>query len=234
MGAILNYYRQLQQFGQPKTEERPAPAIDLAQIIQAPSRSYDIARVDRLTSSFLAPISTGDAELRNALAVARARSRELERNNDYAKKYLGMCEINVVGRSGFTLKNLAKDPNGKLDKTANDQIEWEWWRWGRKGNCTVDGKLSFLGVQKLFIRTVARDGEFLARKIRGYKNPWRFALQILEADVLDETYNQEAGNGRNKVRLGVEYDEWDRPVAYHLRRKHPGDAYMTIAAGSPG
>ena len=234
MGAILNYYRQLQQFGQPKTEERPAPAIDLAQIIQTPSRSFDIARVDRLTSSFLAPISTGDAELRNALAVARARSRELERNNDYAKKFLGMCEINVVGRSGFTLKNLAKDPNGKLDKTANDQIEWEWWRWGRKGNCTVDGKLSFLGVQKLFIRTVARDGEFLARKIRGYKNPWRFALQILEADVLDETYNQEAGNGRNKVRLGVEYDEWDRPVAYHLRRKHPGDAYATIAAGSPG
>jgi lambda family phage portal protein len=200
----------------------------------APRRSYDIAKIDRLTSSFQAPISTGDSELRYALATARARSRELERNNDYAKKFLQMCEVNVVGRAGFTLKNLSKDLNGKLDKRANDLIEWEWWRWGRKGNCTVDGKLSFLGVQKLFIRTVARDGEFLARKIRGFDNPWRFALQILEADVLDEGYNVESGNGRNKIRMGIEYDKWDRPVAYHLRKKHPGDGYMTIGGGATG
>lgn len=199
---------------------------------QAPRRSYDIARVDRLSSSFLAPVSTGDAELRYALATARARSRELERNNDYARKYLSMCEVNVVGRAGFTLQNKAKDPGGRLDKLANDIIEWEWYRWGRKGSCTVDGRLSWLGVQKLFIRTVARDGEFLARKIRGFNNPWRFALQILEADVLDEGYNVEAGNGRNKIRMGIEYDEWDRPVAYHLRKKHPGDGYTTIASGS--
>lgn len=204
----------------------------VARTAEAPRRSYDIARTDRLTSSFLAPITTGDAELRYSLVTARARSRELERNNDYAKKFLNMCEVNVVGRGGITLKNLAKDPNGKLDKRANDAIEWEWWHWGRKGNCTVDGKLSFLGVQKLFIRTVARDGEFLARKIRGFKNPWRFALQILEADVLDEGYNVEAGNGRNKIRMGIEYDEWDRPIAYHLRKKHPGDHYLAIGSGT--
>ncbi len=107
-------------------------------------RDYDIARIDRLTNTFKAPITTGDTELRIALVTARARSRELERNNDYAKKFLGMCEINVVGRPDFTLKNRSKDPNGKLDQRANDAIEWEWWRWGRKGNCTVDGKLSFL------------------------------------------------------------------------------------------
>lgn len=233
MGAILNYYKQLEQHnGQAKPVEPSGVALDMRKIINAPARSYDIARIDRLTSSFQAPVSTGDAELRYALVTARARARELERNNDYAKKFLSMCENNVVGRSGFTLKNQAKDQNGKLDQRANNAIEWEWWRWGRKGNCTVDGKLSFLGVQKLFVRTLARDGEFLARKIRGFKNPWRFALQMLEADVLDESLNVEAGNGKNKIRMGIEYDEWDRPVAYHLRKKHPGDAYMTIAAGT--
>jgi len=200
--------------------------------MRAARRDYDIARIDNLTSSFRAPVTTGDAELRYSLVTARARSRELERNNDYAQKYLKMCEVNVVGRAGFTLKNLARDPNGTYDRVANDLIEWEWWRWGRKGNCTVDGRLSFLGVQKLFIRTVARDGEFLARIIRGFDNPWRFALQILEGDMLNEAHNVEAGNGKNKIRMGIEYDKWNRPVAYHLRTRHPGDGYMTINAGT--
>lgn len=194
-----------------------------------PQRDYDIARIDRLSNAFKAPVSTGDTELRVSLATARARARELERNNDYAKKYLQMCEVNVVGKIGFTLQNKARRPDGSLDKGDNDTIEREWALWGKKGNCTVDGRLSWLGVQKLFIRTVARDGEFLARKIKGFKNnPWRFALQILEADVLNEGYNVEPGNGRNRIRMGIEYDEWDRPVAYHLRKKHPGDYQPSI------
>jgi lambda family phage portal protein len=190
-------------------------------------RDYDVARIDRLSNSFLAPLSTGDVELRNALPVMRARSRELERNNDYAKKFLTMCKNNVVGKTGFTLQNKARDANGKLDKLANDIIETEWYKWGKKGNCTVDGRFSWLGEQELFIKTVARDGEFLGRKIRGYKNPWRFALQNLEADLLDEQLNISDGSGRNLIKMGIEYDVWERPVAYHLRRKHPGDYFRS-------
>lgn len=190
-------------------------------------RDYDIARVDNLTKNFRAPVTTGDTELLVSLVTARARSRELERNNDYARKFLNMCKVNVVGKTGFTLQNKARDPNGKLDKTANDNIEKEWALWGKKGNCTVDGRLSWLGVQKLFIRSVARDGEFLARKIRGFSNPWRFALQILEPDLLNEYYNVSDGEGQNQIKMGIEYDKWDRPVAYHLLRKHPGDYFRS-------
>lgn len=191
---------------------------------QSARRSYDAAKIDRLTNGFLAPISTGDVELRVALSVLRARSRELERNNDYAKKFLHMCKVNVVGKTGFTLQNKARDPNGKLDKMANDIIEREWALWGKKGNCTVDGRHSWLSEQQLVIQTIARDGEFLGRKIRGFKNPWRFAIQNLEADLLDETYNVAASPRQNEIRMGIEYDPWDRPVAYHLRKKHPGES----------
>lgn len=195
-------------------------------------RDYDAARMDRLSNSFLAPITTGDVELRNALPIMRARSRELERNNDYAKKFLNMCKVNVVGRTGFTLQNKARDANGKMDKVANDIIESEWALWGKKGNCTVDGRLSWLAEQELFIKTVARDGEFLARKIRGYKNPWRFALQNLEADLLDEHMNISDGQGQNLIKMGIEYDEWSRPVAYHLRRRHPGDYFRSSVSAN--
>ncbi len=190
-------------------------------------RDYDLAKVDRLSQYFLVPITTADVELRNALPTMRARSRELERNNDYAKKYLNMCKVNIVGKTGFTLQNKARDPNGKLDKSANDIIEAEWLKWGRKGNCTVDGRISWIREQELFIKTVARDGEFLARIIRGFGNPWRFALQNLECDLLDEHLNRTDMQGQNLIRMGIEYDMWERPVAYHLRKKHPGDYFRS-------
>ena len=190
-------------------------------------RDYDLAKVDRLTQSFLAPITTGDVELRTALIIMRARSRELERNNDYARKFLNMCKVNVVGKTGFTLKNKARDPKGTLDKGANGIIESEWALWGKKDNCTVDGQLSWIGEQELFIKTVARDGEFLARKIRGFGNPWKFAIQNLEADLLNEYWNRPDSGGQNLIKMGIEYDEWNRPVAYHLRKKHPGDYFRS-------
>ena len=192
-------------------------------------RNYDAARIDRLSQSFLAPISTGDVEIRNSLQIIRARSRELERNNDYAKKFINMCKVNVVGKTGFILQNKARDPgpNGKPDKMANDIIESEWQKWGKKGNCTVDGQVSWLGEQELFIKTVARDGEFLGRIIRGYKNPWKFALQNLEADLLNEYLNISDSSGQNLVKMGIEYDEWNRPLYYHLRKKHPGDYFRS-------
>lgn len=193
-------------------------------------RSYSMAKIDRLSADFLAPVTTADVELKSALPVMRARSRELERNNDYAKKFLHMCKVSVVGNSGFVLQNKARDANGKLDRIANDLIEREWALWGKKGNCTVDGGLSWLAEQQLFIRTVARDGEFLCRKIRGFKNPWIFALQNLETDLLDESYNVARGPNQNRITMGIEYDAWDRPVAYHLRTKHPGDSFL--ASGS--
>ncbi len=216
-----SYYTNISQF-------QPDKKVEVATVpVVRRRRSYAAAKVDRLTNSFLRPITTGDEELRYALPILRAGSRELERNNDYAKKFLHMCETNVVGKNGFILKNRARDASGVLDKKANTIIENEWREWGKRGNCTVDGLLSWVRAQKLVIRTVARDGEVLIRLIRNFPNPWRFAIQILEADVLDEAFNVSDGPGQNLIKMGIEYDIWGRPVAYHLRERHPGDYFST-------
>ena len=221
MGAVAMYRKKVDEH----EASRAAAVVPVRRVSRR--RSFDAARVDRTTSQQPRPISTGDMELRDALASMRAASRELERNNDYAKKFLHMVETNVVGKTGFTLKSRARDVSGELDKAANDTIEIEWSEWCKRGNCTVDGLMSFVRVQKLVMRTVARDGEVIVRLIRGYKNPWRFAIQILEADVLDEMMNISDGPGQNLIKMGIEYDAWGKPVAYHIREKHPGDYFSS-------
>ena len=51
-------------------------------------RSYSGANQGRLFADFLASNTSADAELNNSLTVLRNRSRDLARNNEYAKRFL--------------------------------------------------------------------------------------------------------------------------------------------------
>ena len=53
-------------------------------------RSFNGAGTGRLLSSWNAQNYSADHLLRQSLSTLRARSRELERNNDYAKKFFRM------------------------------------------------------------------------------------------------------------------------------------------------
>lgn len=204
----------------------PAPKPQLPAKPQR-RRNFDAAKVGRLTASMASVSYSSDSEIFRALKLLRARSRELANNNDYIKKFLQLCKTNVVGPNGIQLQNRATKANGDLDRKVNLAIELAWQDWGKIGNCDVTGKLSWKAFQRLFIETVARDGEVLVRKVKNYDNKYRFALQILEADHLDENLNKDLGNGR-MIRMGVEFDEWRRPVAYHLFKRQPFD-YMPMA-----
>jgi lambda family phage portal protein len=59
--------------------------------------------------------------------------------------------------------------------------------------------------------------------VKGFGNKFGFALQFLEADYLDENYNEELRDG-NYIKMGIEFDKYQRPTAYHILTKHPGDA----------
>ena len=187
-------------------------------------RSYTAAATERLFAGWTTTSRTADEDIRRTLKIIRARARELERNNDYAKKFLKLCVVNIVGPNGMGMQNKAKDFNGALDKLANDQIEEAWQEWGKKKNCDISHELSWIDMQRLFIETVARDGEILVRKIKSgdvNDNKFGFSLQFLEADHLDENFNKELPNG-NKIKMGIEFDNFNRRIAYYILTKHPG------------
>jgi lambda family phage portal protein len=190
----------------------------------ARKRGFDAAKLSRLFSDWVTASTTVDADVEAGLSILRARSRQLCANNDYGKRFMSMLSANVVGPAGIKLQARAKlnGTGAELDTVANDKIEAAWQKWCKKENCTVTGKLTFIDVQKLVVSAAARDGEFIVRLVRGYpKNPFRFALQVVEADYLDHTFNDPVRN----IKMGVELDQWKRPTYYHLTKYHPGESY---------
>ena len=188
----------------------------------AKKRGFDGAATGRLFSDFVTSQRSADSELRYSLKTLRNRCRELARNNEYARRYLHLVKTNVVGERGASLQVKATNVDGSLDTIGNTIIEQEWKRWSKVGSCTVDGRLSFADAQAMVVESIARDGEALVRIVNYDGNQDRFALEFLEPDLIDEEKNERAPNG-NEIRMGVEFDQYRRPVAYHMLTEHPGD-----------
>ena len=186
-------------------------------------RSYGGAEVGRLTSDWVASSTSADSEIYSSLVRLRNRSRQLVRDNDYARGALRTITNNVVGQ-GIPFQSQVKMRRGdRLDEATNTAIEEAWQEWGCKEYCDVAGKLGWSEIQRLVMRSVVESGEVLIRKVNqsfgGSSVP--FALELIEADQLAE-YHHGTWNG-NQIRMGVEVDQWNRPVAYWLHNQHPGD-----------
>lgn len=223
MGFILNMAQRIVDRAWEARHGRPVRRGRGSGLHRTPMhRAYAAAKHDRLTASFSGTaLSPGEA-LRRDLRVIRKRSRQLCMDNDYARKFLHMVGTNVVGPAGIRLQARMTWPDGALDLENNKLIEQAFKDWSMPGNCDVTGKLAFRDVQSLLITAIARDGEVLLRHVDGADNPFRYAVQIIEADHLDEHYNVRLRNG-NRIVMGVELDAFKKPVAYHLFTQHPGD-----------
>ena len=193
-----------------------------------PKAGFDGARMSRLLKDWIGMgLFSADLEIRDALFELRSRSRDLVNNNSELGRFVSLVCQNVVGEHGIRLQGRLRDKAGTRRAGVNRKVEAAFKAWGRRGVCTVDGKHSWLDVQKAVSRTVPTDGDMLIRKVVGFDNPFGFALQLIDADHLDETFNRNRDEvtGQNEIRMGVEVDVWKRPVAYHLNRNHPSERF---------
>jgi len=204
-------------------------------------RGFDAADINRFVYMWLQELRNINEDLKAGLPRLKARARDLFQNNDYVRKYIKLVSTNVVGHQGILLQMKVVDQNGKPDKVANDLIEKAWRKWTKRGECDVTGLYSWVDLQRIFIETVARDGEVFVRFVPGYSNSFKFAIQVLEADIIDVDYNQQFDNG-NKVIMGVEVNKWNKPVAYWIKEdKQSGrkrisadEAFLAFIPERPG
>jgi lambda family phage portal protein len=198
-----------------KPQPKPTPV---------PARSYAGASFSRLTSDWIGAGSTSaDSEIYTASRTLRNRSRDLIRNNDYLKGAANTIVDNVIGECGVGFQSQVKNRKGELERKINTQIEEAWEEWAESG-CDVREKLAFPDMEALILRSLIESGEVLVRVISqpfGDSNI-PFSLELIEADQLCDDYSIQNAAG-NMVKMGVELDQWNRAIAYHLYQNHPGD-----------
>lgn len=228
MGRLTDFFSGVSMIGRGVAGKMSTPN-------RRPRRNYQGAVQNDLTSDWRLDDLFSDEVLKGALPIMRRRSRSLFKNNDYAKQFGRLMQYGVIGPNGIKYQNRSRMSNGKLDTNANNIMELGWKDWGKKGNCTADRKKTFLDVQNTIILSLVRDGEILIKKVPGFDNSHRFALQMLDVARLDENYNIDLRNG-NKIRMSIEFNQENAPVAYHIKKiigqigTQRGDVYQRVDA----
>ena len=201
-----------------------APAQNQQRFPQA--RMYQAAQSSRLTADWSPSNSSADSELVSSLTKLRARSRALCRDVSYAKRAKTLVVNNVIG-SGVGMQAQVYATRGELNKRVNDAIEDAWCEWSKGDSCHTGGRMHFSSFERALMAQVFEAGEVFIRKhYRPFGNSKvPFALELIEAErIADELTHPHASHvGKNQVRMGVELDEFYRPIAYFVRRHHPSE-----------
>ena len=190
---------------------------------QSRERKYDGARRDRLSEDWLTSGTSADAEIYTSLKTLRNRSRDLARNDDYARGIIRTFVYNIV-LTGIKLQAQVPRVRGEgLDEKTNDQIEKAWADWCKDSDVTGYG--NFAQLQQLVVKSFVESGEVFIRKIKtkSGRSSTPFALEVLEADQICDDQIGRGWNGSNRIKMGVELDKWNHPVAYWVYADHPGD-----------
>ena len=179
-------------------------------------RSYDAAGTGRRTSGWHRNATDANAAAGPSIAALRELSRDLRRNNGWAKRAIQVISGNTVGW-GIMAKPATKKPD--LAKRAGEI----WKDWSERIDCDYDGRMPFTGLQRLVMDTVVESGEAIilretANADDGLPVPMR--IRVLEPDYLDITRTGKGEGG--KIISGIEFDGRGRRVAYWLYEQHPG------------
>ena len=181
--------------------------------------------MNRLNSGWTPVNTTAEQTDQAQRDIIRARARDLERNSDISEAIIGPFERNVVGTG---MKVQAKVMKDKLteDEELNQKIEDLWEEWCRPRNCDVTGQQSFVEMQQMAMRRAIVDGGIIFIKTFTSSGMVPFSLQAREVDDLDTSFNNLPGVAGNRIVGGIEFDQYNKPVAYHLK-KYTADGFWT-------
>lgn len=194
-------------------------------------RTYDAAVTNQFNKDMRPVYGSANAEVLTSLYTSRAKARSITYNDPHGKAIIRTGADNVVGHRPFRLKmRIGNKSGGKFvaDEDLNSQIEEEWKIYGMPENYTVSGEMSRDEAWCIAEMSSLRDGGILFKRYRNFKfNKYRYAVDLLEMDHLDQNYMGKAPTSGNPIRFSIEYDSYyiRRPVAAWLLTRHPGDPF---------
>ena len=193
--------------------------------VRQQKRKYDAASKSRHYSDWFTPNMSVNQEVHYALKWLRDRSRDLGRNNPYARRAFRLYPNNVIGAGIMPTPKNVRANQIKALKNA-------WYDWAEKLVCDYDKNYNFYGIQWLVMRTVVESGECIIRRVRAtsnYKVPIR--LQVLEGDYIDTTKHTglwKVEDGLTYVDYyGIRFNKQGERVGYWLYNQHPSEFATT-------
>lgn len=162
-----------------------------------------------------------NASIGTHLSTMRTRSRVAAQDNPYAAGFLSQARVNVLGPVGITCQVQAKRADGTIDEKDSSRIEKEWQRWGEKINCDISARYCLRDAVKLALNHVVTDGEMFIRLLPRM-GAYRFQIQLIDPVAVPVELIKDLPNG-NKIRLGVEVNAYNKPVAYYVSRQNIAD-----------
>lgn len=153
--------------------------------------------------------ATGQEVLAGAPQV-RSRARHLRFNDSHAANAAEIIKTALVGYGAVAAS--AHDDCDCRDCQDSDFSAWA-------------AKAHFPALQTEIADALVTDGEAIL--VLRQSETGELDLQHIPAEQLDESHTVELGNG-NYIAAGIEYDQNDRPVAYHFRPARPTDQFQTF------
>lgn len=203
---------------------------------RAQQRMYHAAKASRLTSGWNPGSTSADSELASSLTVLRNRSRALVRDAAYPLRAKTIIVNNVIG-NGIPFQAQVYTRDGKLNARVNDSIESAWAQWAIGERCHTGGTLHFCDLERLALGEIFEAGEVFIRKHFATfgDSDIPLALELIEPERLADELQFPGAFGPlpngHVVRMGVEVDRFDRPVAYYVRERHPGHVHADYGRG---
>ena len=184
---------------------------------------YTSAGHGRRATGWKAPGTGPTAGLTGDLGTLINRSRAALRNDPWAAAGISKLVANIVG-TGIKPKSEATDDGFRKEL---QQLFLDW-----TDESDADGMLDFYGQQSLAARAMLEAGECFVRlrprRISdGLSVPLQ--LQILEAEFVPWSYDDELGNGHT-VRAGIEFNRIGQRVAYWMYKRHPSEPFSLASA----
>lgn len=213
------------------------PLTQQAQSRRRGTRMYASAQGGRLSGDWQTTTSSADSEIFASLPRLRDRSRALCRDVSYAKRAQMLVMNNVVG-TGMGMQAQVYTVRGDLNTRVNDEIEELWECWSCADSCHTGGRLDFASFERALMAQVFEAGEVFVRKHYrkfGYSEI-PYALELIEAERMADNLVPTTGGPRDgirDIRMGVEVDEFYRPVAYYIRKRHPSELRFTMSSAIP-
>ncbi len=202
--------------------------------------SFGGAGTGRFLGDWIVSAASADADLLPDLPMLRQRARDLVRNDGNASGIIETIVTNVIGcgikpQSRVDTEALGIQPDAA--RPFQRAAERAFARWCPHADVT--GHDDWYGLERLAFRSWLESGEVLAlfvalpeRAAFRPERPYSLAVQLIEADRLASPFGYSTvttnPDNDNEIRDGVEIDGMGRPVAYWIRKRHPGDTLGAI------